>query len=309
MMGIQYKGTAPATGSSALAGANELVSSKLDEYLCEIGKRFNADCLAYFGPIAFSVDDFIRNALEEMDGKRKRRLVFILETQGGYAETAKRIADTIRHHYRVVDFLIPGHALSAGTILAMSGDAIHMDYYSVLGPIDPQVPSPEGNGLVPALGYLLRYEELLTKAKQGELTTAEAQILLSFDQRLLYAYEQARDLSISLLEEWLVKYKFKNWRVTAGRKARVTKAMKRKRAIEIAMQLNDVKKWNSHGMGISAEVLRRVLKLQIDDFGAEPKLHQLVRCYHSLLTDFKAKMSCQLALHTRGNLALMGRSV
>jgi len=55
----------------------------------------------------------------------------------------------------VVDFLIPSHAMSAGTILAMSGDAIHMDYYSVLGPIDPQVENQEGR-LIPALGYLIR---------------------------------------------------------------------------------------------------------------------------------------------------------
>ena len=60
----------------------------------------------------------------------------MLETIGGFAEVARRISDTFRRHYTVVDFLIPSHAMSAGTILAMSGDAIHMDYYSVLGPID-----------------------------------------------------------------------------------------------------------------------------------------------------------------------------
>ena len=34
----------------------------------------------------------------------------------------------------------------------MSGDAIFMDYFSVLGPIDPQL--PKGDTMVPALGYL-----------------------------------------------------------------------------------------------------------------------------------------------------------
>lgn len=89
--------------------------------------------------------------------------------------------------------------MSAGTILAMSGDAILMDYYSVLGPIDPQIPDQDGN-LVPALGYLIQYQKLLAKGQKGRLSTAEMQLLLSFDQTKLYAYEQARDLSRSLLQ-------------------------------------------------------------------------------------------------------------
>ena len=38
-----------------------------------------------------------------------------------------------------------------------------MDYYSVLGPIDPQV--NRGEGLVPALGYLKKYDELIEKSE------------------------------------------------------------------------------------------------------------------------------------------------
>ena len=99
--------------------------------------------------------------------------------------------------------------MSAGTVLVMSGDAIHMDYYSVLGPIDPQVEDREGKP-VPALGYSIRYDDLLAKAGAGRSSTAEMEILINFDQMRLYAFEQARDLSKSLLEEWLVKYKFKD---------------------------------------------------------------------------------------------------
>jgi hypothetical protein len=145
-----------------------------------------------------------------------------------------------------------------------------MDYYSVLGPIDPQVENQDGR-LIPALGYLIRYEELVDKANTGQLSAAELNILLSFDQGDLYRYTQARDLSISLLEEWLIKYKFKDWNRTATRGVPVTLAMKRRRARQIAQELNNVKKWNSHGIGISAEVLRRELKLLVDDFGANQR--------------------------------------
>jgi membrane-bound ClpP family serine protease len=277
--------------------SNTIVQTHLDLQLKNIEAHLDVDCLAYVGPIAFGSDDQIRRAVEGLDQK-KNKLLVILETPGGYAEVAKRMSDTFRHHYKVVDFLVPGYAMSAGTILAMSGDAIHMNYYSVLGPIDPQAPGPDGR-LIPALGYLIRYEELLAKGNKGRLSDAEMNILLSFDQILLYSYEQARDLSLSLLEEWLVKYKFKDWMVTEGTKKKVTAAMKKKRAKEIAQKLNDVKVWNSHGIGINMERLRRDLNLKIDDFALDGKLDMAVKIYYGLLTDFMARMTQAGVIHTR----------
>lgn len=277
-----------------------MVLTHLRIHLTDIEKEVDADCLCFIGPIAFGADDAIRRAVENHKSK-KERLVFILETPGGFAETTRRISDTLRHHYKIVDFLIPSHAMSAGTILVMSGDAIYMDYYSVLGPIDPQIEDDKGGKLVPALGYLIRYDDLLKKANSGKITTAELQILLSFDQTLLYAYEQARDLSRSLLEEWLVKFKFKDWAQTETRKKKVTLQMKRSRAKEIAKQLNDVKLWNSHGIGINMERLRRDLKLKIEDFGANKPLNEGIRIYHNLLTDYMSRMGHRSLVHTREN--------
>ena len=142
-----------------------------------------------------------------------------------------------------------------------------MDYYSVLGPIDPQVESQDRKKLIPALGYLIRYEELLLKANTGKAGAAELEILLNFDQGELYSYEQSRDLSVSLLEEWLVKYKFKNWKKTDKRGVKVTLAMKKRRARAVAKVLNDARRWNSHGIGINIDRLRNDLNLKIDDFG------------------------------------------
>ena len=115
----------------------------------------------------------------------------IVETEGGYIEVADRIVDAIRHYYGEVEFFIPNYAMSAGTVLVMSGDAIHMDYYSVLGPIDPQVRRPGSGRMVPALGYLVQYKRLLEKSSKQPLSTAELTILVEcFDQAELYHYEQ-----------------------------------------------------------------------------------------------------------------------
>ena len=283
-------------------GANNLVESQLNDLIENIELTTSSDCLSFCGPIAFGADDAIRSAVETLKNRAKRRgkkLVIILETEGGFAEVARRISDTIRNHYVIVDFLIPSHAMSAGTILAMSGDAIYMDYYSVLGPIDPQVESQDGNRLIPAMGYLIKYEELLEKANSGRAGAAELEILLNFDQGELYSYEQARDLSVSLLEEWLVKYKFKNWKITDKRGIKVTRSMKKIRAREIATKLNDARRWNSHGIGISIERLRRDLNLKVDDFGDIDELNNSIRSYHKLLKDYMHKRGQRAIVHTR----------
>jgi len=182
----------------------------------------------------------------------------------------------------------------------MSGDAIWMDYYSVLGPIDPQVPSQDDGRLIPALGYLIKYEELLAKANAGQAGGAELEILLSFNQGELYSYEQARALSVALLEEWLVRYKFRDWKTTERHGRPVTRAMKKARAREIAAKLNDVKRWNSHGIGINMQVLKRDMKLKIDDFGKNKKLNADVRDYHKLLLAYLGRLGQMSVVHTRG---------
>lgn len=90
--------------------------------------------LTYVGPIIQPADDEIKDAVESIDNRRSGLMV-MLETDGGYVDTAERIARIFRHHYSRVDFVVPNYAMSAGTVLVMSGDAIHMDYASCSAPL------------------------------------------------------------------------------------------------------------------------------------------------------------------------------
>lgn len=285
--------------------SSDIIERELDTHSTAIEDKMTGDVLAFFGPILYGVEDHIRTAVEETK-KKRRRLIVILETFGGYIEVVQRIADTLRHHYNQVEFVIPDYAMSAGTVLVMSGDAIHMDYFSVLGPIDPQVERPDGK-MIPALGYLEKYSDLIAKSKNGTLTTAEMSFLISkFDPAELYQYERAKELSNSLLKDWLVRYKFKNWKVTRTHRRKVTRKMKIDRATEIADKLNDTKKWNSHGRGISMHVLRRDLKLEIEDFGQDRELTACIRVYYKLLRDYMAKRGHRWVVHTREHYRPIG---
>lgn len=294
------------------AKANEVVTNILSTANEELGKIFDADVFALFAPMSDGVDSIVRDEIEALveaeDKKKSQRLLVILETNGGYVEVVERIVRVFRKYYKYVDFVIPNHAFSAGTILAMSGDEIYMDYYSVLGPIDPQLPNENGQFL-PGLGYLTKYNDLIQEINEadanGEPTRAQISFLLrAFDPAQLFHIEQAIEHSKTLIMEWLPKYKFKNWKITESSKRKVTIKMKRERAEQIATTLGDAARWHSHGRGISLHELQgEEIGLMIVDFSDKPKESAYIRHYAGLLKDYMERIGLDMAIHTRLRLA------
>jgi len=265
---------------------DDFIKSQLDSHLNGLERLLNADVISIVSPILSPLEIRVRNALEKLQDK-KSKLGIILETGGGVVEVIERIVGTIRHHYSEVVFLIPNRAMSAGTVFVMSGDQILMDYFSCLGPIDPQI---EKDGkLFPALSYLRQYERLKSASKAGELTTAEFALLNKLDLGELYQFEQARELSIELIVKWLSSYKFKNWIETDTRNIKVTKEMREERANEIADLLSDDSRWHSHGRGLNMQTLREELNLKIDNFSSIPKLNKTIHEYFALLQDYMVR--------------------
>jgi hypothetical protein len=277
---------------------HELLNDKLNH----LETHFKADILTFFGPFEGG-ENFFLKIVEDLasDVNKKNRIYIILTTGGGSANVVERFVNILRKHYVEVNFVVPDYAYSAGTIFCMSGDNILMDYFSVLGPIDPQVQNKEGR-LVAALGYLDKINELLIKAEKNTLTQAEFIILKDFDLAELRGYEQAKDLTIDLLEKWLVKYKFKNWSrhrtnpEKIGKK--VTEEEKVARAKEIADHLSNNNKWKSHGRPINIEALQE-LRLEIDDYSNNSERRELIRDYYELVADYVGSRGFRNFVHTR----------
>ena len=219
-----------------------------------------------------------------------------MTTGGGSINPVKRIVNIFRNYYSEIHYIIPDYAYSAGTIMCCSGDSILMSYYSVLGPIDPQVKNSDGK-FVAALGYLDKINDLIAKAKNNTLTQAEFLILKDFDLAELRAYEQARDLAIDLLVDWLSIYKFKDWTVHADGTT-VTLDQKKDRAKAIATDLSDNKKWKSHGRPINRDELQSI-GLKIDQIESIPNLYDSVMVYHDIMLDYINKYNIQHFIQTR----------
>lgn len=278
---------------------NAVVKQMLDGHIAKIEEKLDRDLLAIFGGISFGLEQRVRDAITMIGaGNRRKQLAVVLDTGGGIVEVVERMVDIIRHFYDDVQFFIVDRAMSSGTIFAMSGDSIVMDYYSVLGPIDPQV--LKGDRFVPALSYLHQFDRLIAKDAEGGLSSAEYALLAKLDLAELHQFEQARDLSVTLLEKWLATYKFKEWTVTETTERPVTPEMRAQRAKQIATVLSDNRKWLSHGRGISRDTLQgEDIKLKIDDLETDPELQRLMREYHHCLIDFMFDHGLSNMVHSR----------
>lgn len=278
---------------------NEIVTSKLKD----IENLLDSDVIFFYGPIQPSIEKVYRDFLEDLRKEKPevKKISIILNTPGGSAEIVEKLVVITRHFYDEVYFIVPDYAMSAGTIFCMSGDKIYMDYASSLGPIDPQVFN--GTNWVPALGYLDKVAEFIEKSKNNKLTQAEFLMLKDQDLAMLKSYEQARDLTVSLLKEWLVKYKFKNWSKHKTnpklKDQKVTKEEKEQRAENIAKILGDNKLWHSHGRSIGIDKLRNILKLEIEDFSKDEKFSKLIRDYNDMICDYIRRMNFPNFLHSR----------
>jgi len=282
------------------------VRETLRERVRSIESHLNGDCIFYYGPIFPSIQKTFRYFIEELKAStssldRNNRLIIFLNTPGGSAETVEKLVEIIRFHYSEIYFIVPDEAMSAGTIFCMSGDKIYMDYTSSLGPIDPQVFN--GKQWVPALGYLDQVEQMIAKSASGDLTDAELLILQNQDLAMLSRYEQAKNLTITLLKKWLVEYKFKDWTIhrtnPLKKGQQVTHEEKQARAEEIATHLSNNKMWHSHGRMIGVNTLIKFLKLEIEDYSTDEGLRNKILAYNDFLTEYVLSHDHQYFLHHR----------
>ncbi len=249
-----------------IAEYNSLRETYLFVYAAAIGKPIPTVPLE-------QADFYILRDLLSGQGKRNKVDVY-LETPGGSGETAEEIGRFLHNNFKTVSFVISGEAKSAGTIIALSGDEILMTETGSLGPIDAQVKI--GRSIVSAYDYMEWIKAKSEEAeKQGALNPFDATMIAQISPGELGSVFHSLKFAEDLVKDWLVRYKFKNWRSTETHKKAVTDSMKKRRAEEIAKELTNHSRWRSHGRSIKIEDLESI-GLKVTRIDSDPQLANVV---------------------------------
>jgi ClpP class serine protease len=108
------------------------------------------------------IEDTVKVLMEIQKTPQDKPIDMILHTPGGYAVAAQMMAMAIKFHPAKVTVMVPFYAMSGGSLMSLAASEIRMEKYSVLGPVDPQIPTPGGMHPAGALATLMRTKPIQT---------------------------------------------------------------------------------------------------------------------------------------------------
>jgi hypothetical protein len=209
----------------------------------------------------------MQGIMEVNIGLRGPGLDLILHSPGGSAEAAASIVRYLRTKFDNIRVFVPLAAMSAATMWALAGDEIVMGKHSQLGPIDPQMLTPDGQ-YHPASAILRQFERAKDEISgQASLLGAWVPILQGYGPSLLAECERAELLARSLVEEWLASYMLR-----ADRR-------RKSKANAIAKWFSEYGASQSHALGID-RIQARDHGLKIADLEADQALQDAVLSVH-----------------------------
>jgi hypothetical protein len=97
-------------------------------------RRHQADILIYGGEITDPGDAVV--ALRRHARAGQPNCLLLLTTLGGSADTAFRLARTIKRHYRRLTVYVDDYCKGAGMLLALAADELVISDFGELGPLD-----------------------------------------------------------------------------------------------------------------------------------------------------------------------------
>jgi Serine dehydrogenase proteinase len=150
--------------------------------------------------------------MEAVSNVQEREVDLFLHSPGGSAEAAQSIVEYIRTRFDHIRVIVPGAAMSAATMIALSADEIVMGAHSQLGPIDPQftIPRPEGPRSAPAQTILDQFELAKRGCADPKNIAGWLPILRSYSPGLIAQCTHQRELGESFVARWLGRYMFKD---------------------------------------------------------------------------------------------------
>lgn len=179
----------------------------------------------------------------------------LLHTGGGDIDTAEKLISMVRQKVGESKFriVVPDFAMSAGTLMVLGADRVVMSDSSSLGPIDPQILTPDNRGVMrwmPAQNFLDAFD-VHSKTLSKDPNNLPARIMLGkLDPAILRQCESARQRAQRLAESQLNQGMFR------GGTGNTTGT---------ASELLDTTRWQSHSQTISwQDAIAPPLELKVE---------------------------------------------
>lgn len=229
-------------------------------------------------PVVIYYSDFLQGggpgiSLEDMQammeccmGVSGGRLDLLLHSPGGSAEATASVVRYLRRRFTDIRVFVPLAAMSAATMWALAANRVVMGKHSQLGPIDPQLVTPQG--AVPARAIIEQFERAAKECSEDPSRLgAWIPILQQYGPALLEQCSNAEALARRLVGDWLAAYMF------AERKDAAQAAEK------AAGFFADYGQHRSHSLGIDRDQAREV-GIVVDDLEKDAALQDAVLSVH-----------------------------
>lgn len=218
--------------------------------------------------------------LHSRDALGPKRIALVIDSPGGYADIAYRIARIVCRHSEGFTAVIPRWAKSAATLLTLGADEVIFGRDAEIGPLDVQVYDQEREERGSALDEIQALEQLhqvaLAQLNQN-LTMMRLITRRRYDVVMPHASKLASDMIRPLLDKIDTVHYAKQSRLLAVAEEYAIRLMTprvpRQRAREIAERL--VKRYPEHGFVIDRNEARDILNIREHSDETEATLRQI----------------------------------
>jgi hypothetical protein len=209
-------------------------------------------------------------------------LCLIVHSPGGVTNATESIVDYLRAKFPSIEAIVPTFAMSAGTMISLASDRIFMGKHSQLGPIDPQMPMPNGRSYS-AGAIVEQFEEARRDVLENPaVAPVWAPLIASSGPALVQEAKNNLEYSKQIVANWLSRYMF------AGR------ADAEALGETVASYFNAASQHKSHGRRIGAAEAKAqgvVIESLEDD---QPLQEAVLTSYHLMTLLFQQSIATKL---------------
>ena len=280
-------------------GVKDAIRHKYLEQLHQLTKR---NVIVYYSGwlqrpdiIGTEINDEDKNGfIEALHGiDPKSGLDLILHTPGGEIGATESIVDYLRSIFgNNIRAFIPQLAMSGGTVIACACKEIYMFEHSSLGPIDPQMITPDGRQ-VAAHGAIEEFDraqkEILLDPRK---INAWSISLSKYDPAFIIRCEKAIERTKVMVQTWLSDGMFETEKLNVSKR----------KSEDIVNKLTDYKALRSHDRHLSPDFCKNNIGLNIIPIEKRPDLREaVISVHHACMLSFDGSNVYKIIQnHTRG---------